>query len=82
MADLIAFPDKGQSPIQALLASEPVMVMVRGAVRLSSRPGLPHGICVEGRGKYFTDVDVRSLHQETVKAVGEDYRLAGKRVEV
>jgi cytosine/adenosine deaminase-related metal-dependent hydrolase len=80
IADLTAFEDRGQTPAEALLQSRPTLVMICGRIRLSVLPRLPYSLCLEGRGKYFLDVDVPALHLETVTAIGEEYRLAGKRV--
>ena len=89
-ADLIAVEDRGQSPAEALASMVPDLVMVGGAIRLVSpglrerasaaAPALRHSIVLEDRGCWFTDVDVPSLHAETVAALGPDYRLAGRRV--
>ncbi len=87
VADLVAVHDRGQAPADALDAMTPDLVMVRGAIRLIT-PGLvdrvedpcPNAVGLEGRGKWFTDIDVPTLHDETVRALGVDYRLAGRRV--
>ncbi len=90
VADLIAVKDYGQSPAEALRSTIPELVMVNGAFRLVSpgvrervtrlAPALLHSISLEGRGRWFTDVDVASLHAQTLRALGPDYKLAGKRV--
>jgi cytosine/adenosine deaminase-related metal-dependent hydrolase len=82
VADLAAFEDRGQTPAEALLESNPTLVMTCGRMRLSVLPLLPYAFCLEGRGKYFIDVDVRTLHEETVNSLGDEYCLAGKRVGV
>jgi cytosine/adenosine deaminase-related metal-dependent hydrolase len=84
VADLIAVEDRGQSPAEALLELQPRLVMIHGRLRLLSKDfnlRTPfHHIHVEGRGSFLADVDVPSLHAETAKVLGSEYRLAGKRV--
>jgi cytosine/adenosine deaminase-related metal-dependent hydrolase len=84
VADLLIVEDQGQSPAEALQRMRPEIVMVRGKVRLVSprfvNTGEWHAINVEGRGNWFTDVNFPSLHEETVRALGPEYRLAGRRV--
>lgn len=90
VADLVVVEDRGQSPAEALQRMQPEMVMVRGKVRLVSPRLLErtsvfdasgwHAVNVEGRGKWFTDVNLPSLHEETVRVLGPEYRLAGRRI--
>ncbi len=90
VADLVIVEDRGQTPAEALQQMRPEMVIVRGNVRLTSArllertPKLDtrdwHAIHVEGRGKWFTNVELPSLHHETVRFLGPEYRLAGRRV--
>jgi cytosine/adenosine deaminase-related metal-dependent hydrolase len=90
VADLIVVEDRGQTPAEAVQQIRPEMVLVRGKVRLVSPrllarasilgSGSWHSLDVEGRGKWFTNVDVPSLHEETVQALGPTYRLAGRRI--
>jgi cytosine/adenosine deaminase-related metal-dependent hydrolase len=84
VADLVIVEDHGQSPAEALLRMRPEMVMVRGKVRLVSPRFVDaddwHAVNVEERGKWFTDVDLPSLHEEAVRALGPEYRLAGRRI--
>ena len=86
VADLVAVPDRGQTPAEALLDVRPSLVMINGRVRLLAAPlpldaaGDLKPIHVEGRGEYHVDVDVPRLHAEAVKALGSDYTLAGRRV--
>jgi len=84
VADLVIVEDHGQSPAEALQRMQPEIVMVRGSVRLVSPRFLNKrewpAINVEGRGIWFTDVDLPSVHEETVRALGPEYRLAGRRV--
>jgi cytosine/adenosine deaminase-related metal-dependent hydrolase len=84
VADLVIVEDQGQSPAEALQGMHPEMVMVRGNFRLVSPRFLDtkkwHAINLEGRGNWFTDVNLPSLHEETGRALGPEYRLAGRRV--
>lgn len=90
VADLVVVEDRGQSPAEASQRMQPEMVMVRGKVRLVSPrllertsavdAGGGHAVSVEGRGKWFTDVNLPSLHEETVRVLGPEYRLAGRRI--
>lgn len=90
VADLIAAPDRGQTPADALAEMTLQLVIVRGKIRLIAPQLLDrmsgvncpplHSIRLEGRGCWFTDVEAPSLHEETKRALGPDYRLAGKRV--
>jgi cytosine/adenosine deaminase-related metal-dependent hydrolase len=89
-ADVVAVMDSGGPPTEALQTLNPALVMVGGSVKLlakhvsvmnrkTSNP-LRHTLAVEGEGNWFVDVDVSALHKETVRALGPEYRLAGKRV--
>ena len=84
VADLVIVEDHGQSPAEALQRMRPEMVIVGGKVRLVSPRFLDtrewHSVNVEGRGNWFTDVNLPCLHEETIRALGPEYRLAGRRV--
>jgi cytosine/adenosine deaminase-related metal-dependent hydrolase len=90
VADLVVVEDRGQTPAEAPQQMRPEMVIVRGKVRAVSarfRERTPtfdtsnwHSINVEGRGKWFTNLELPSLHHETVRVLGPEYRLAGRRV--
>ena len=84
LADLVIVEDHGQSPAEALQQMRPEMVMLRGKVRLVSPrlvdAGDWHAVNVEERGNWFTDVNLPALHEETVRALGPEYRLAGRRI--
>lgn len=84
VADMVAVADRGQTPAEALLELRPRLVMINGRIKLLSdefgaRKHL-HSIHVEGRGKFFVDADVPGLHEIAMKALGPEYRLAGRRV--
>jgi cytosine/adenosine deaminase-related metal-dependent hydrolase len=89
-ADLVVVEDRGQTPADALHELHPEMVIVRGNVRLVS-PRLRdvvkdlgdsrwNPISVEGKGHWFTDVNVPALHEETARVLGTEYLLAGRRI--
>lgn len=88
VADLVAVEDREQTPAAALQGLTPELVMVRGEIRLISArlsdrlqsPPKLHPMALEGRGQWLTDIDVASLHNQTIRALGADFRLAGKRV--
>lgn len=89
-ADLVVVEDRGHTPAEALHQLRPEMVIVHGNVRLVS-PRLRDAVqdsddsrwtflSVEGKGDWYTDVNLPALHQETVRALGTEYRLAGRRI--
>ncbi len=89
VADLIAVPDRGQTPAEALQGLEPHLVMVAGRIRLISEnlahrvPSPPiHPIAVEGRGRYLVDADVPVLYSQASAAIEGPVSLAGKEVYV
>jgi cytosine/adenosine deaminase-related metal-dependent hydrolase len=90
VADLVVVEDRGQSAAEALQRMQPEMVMVRGKVRVVSPRLLDrtstldaedwHPVHVEGRGKWFTNVNLPSLHEHSIRVLGPEYRLAGRRI--
>jgi cytosine/adenosine deaminase-related metal-dependent hydrolase len=85
-ADLIAIPDDGRSPSEALMRTQaPVLVMIAGEIKLvaSELPrrtmGL-HRLNVEGRGDVLVCANVASLRRQAKQALGDEVRLAGRRV--
>jgi cytosine/adenosine deaminase-related metal-dependent hydrolase len=87
IADLVAVEDRGQSPAEALLDLRPALVMIGGRVRLVSeslagRMGLEgwQPLAIEGRGRWLMDGDVPHFAGRVREILGEDFRLAGKRV--
>jgi cytosine/adenosine deaminase-related metal-dependent hydrolase len=84
VADLVIVEDHGRSPAEALQRMRPEIVMVRGEIRLVSPRFVDtkecHVVNLEGRGNWFTDVNLPALHDETIRALGPEYRLAGRRV--
>jgi cytosine/adenosine deaminase-related metal-dependent hydrolase len=84
VADLMAVPDLGQTPAEALAGLPPALVMIHGRIKLLSRRldlGMPlNPISVDGRGDFFVDADIAHLHSQTTNALGANYTLAGRRV--
>lgn len=90
LADLLVVADKRQTPAEALLDLRPEMVILRGRIKLlSSRMAdwlclrkLPNfqAIEVEGRGRYLIACRVAALAARTRKHLGNDFRLAGKKL--
>jgi cytosine/adenosine deaminase-related metal-dependent hydrolase len=90
VADIVAVPDRGERPADALAGMTPEMVMVQGRIRLIApdlfgRLGDWHrsalySVEVEGRSRWLTDLDMPALHEQTAPGLGPHYRLAGKRV--
>ena len=91
-SDMVAVADEGQSPAEAILHLHPEFVMVGGRFKLLSERMASgplracgsgfHPIRVGSRDRCFIDVDVPRLHEEAVRAVGSDLRLAGRSVRV
>ena len=88
--DWIVIRDRGQSPAQALLDLPPELVFCGGQLKLASEawagrlpPEQLRGfqrIEVEGRGRFLIDCDVSALASETRRILGDDFRLACRRV--
>ena len=89
-ADLTVIPDHGQSPADALADMRPQLVFVNGRVKLLSRQiaerlrlrRLPsfEPIKVDGRGEYLISCRMSALAAHARKQLGEEFRLAGKRI--
>jgi cytosine/adenosine deaminase-related metal-dependent hydrolase len=89
VADLIVVQDQGRSPAETLLDLRRVeMVIVGGKLRLVSdrftalAPNSFERLSVADRGKFLVDAPVRAMFQETVARLGEEFRLAGRRVRI
>jgi cytosine/adenosine deaminase-related metal-dependent hydrolase len=84
VADVIAVPDEGQTPAEALIGLRPALVMINGRIKLLSGNldlGIPlNPFSVDGRGDFLIDADVAHLHSQTQNALGSDYTLAGRHV--
>jgi cytosine/adenosine deaminase-related metal-dependent hydrolase len=90
IADLVIVRDCGQQPAKALLGMRPEMVLVGGRIKLISMP-LSHRlpcaftrhlqtIRIENCGQWLIDCDVSALLEAGKRALGDDFRLAGKAV--
>jgi cytosine/adenosine deaminase-related metal-dependent hydrolase len=88
-ADLVAVRDSGGRPCDALARLKPELVMIDGRIRLSTlamreRLGLQklplQPIEVEGRERFLVACDVHSFALAAARVLGEDLRLAGRRV--
>jgi cytosine/adenosine deaminase-related metal-dependent hydrolase len=90
IADLLVVTDDQQTPAESLLNLHPELIIVNGRVKLfSSRIadrlnlwGAPsfQPIEVEDRGRSFIAADVLTLLEVAKRDLGEECRLAGKRV--
>ena len=86
VADVIAVPDEGQTPAEALLGLRPHMVLVDGRVKMLS-PELRGRFDVNLQplwhatyGQRFVDADVEGLLSQTAQALGPDCHVAGRLV--
>jgi len=88
--DWIAVRSAARTPAQALFDGTVALVVVAGRIRLIS-PDLARQLPspvrrnfqvlhVESRPPVLVDADVRSLRRAAAKHLGEDFRLAGKRI--
>jgi hypothetical protein len=88
-ADLVIVRDPGARPADALHALDPELVIVGGRIKLSSPAmagclGLQRlrlqPIHIQGRGIRLIACDAHALARSAAAALGEGFRLAGKRV--
>jgi cytosine/adenosine deaminase-related metal-dependent hydrolase len=81
VADLTIVRDSGATPAETLLGLRRVeMVIVGGKIRLeSNRRG---NLSIHGRGRVSIDTDLRTLYDEAAARLGDDLRLAGRRVRI
>jgi cytosine/adenosine deaminase-related metal-dependent hydrolase len=87
VADLIAVPDRGQSPSEAVLDLKPAAVICGGRVRLVSEPlrqRFPdesrQPIVAGGDEQLWIDADMARLRSRAMLHLGPELRLGGKRV--
>jgi cytosine/adenosine deaminase-related metal-dependent hydrolase len=90
VADLLVLRGRNRTPGESLFCALPELVIVGGNIRLVSEslagriaPHLRHPlqrIQLEGRGAWFTDLDLRSAFAAAAPALRNDIRLAGRRV--
>jgi len=85
-ADLIAIPDDGRPPSEALIRTKgPALVMIAGKVNLIASklaprlPGLAR-LRVEGRGDVLVRANIGRLRRQAEQALGGEIRLAGRQV--
>jgi cytosine/adenosine deaminase-related metal-dependent hydrolase len=92
VADLLAVPDSGESPAEALQEFSPALVILGGRIQLVSKdlamridPRLTshlQRIELEGRGTWLVNVDVSILRALTEAALGTNIQLAGRPVRI
>jgi cytosine/adenosine deaminase-related metal-dependent hydrolase len=92
VADFVAVVDRGQAPAEALMELRPELVVIDGRVQLisaelarritPSRRRPFQSIGIEGRGQWRVAMDIPFMHAAATKALGPDFRLAGKQVTV
>jgi cytosine/adenosine deaminase-related metal-dependent hydrolase len=92
VADLVVVRDEGQTPGKALLGITPELVFLKGRIRListamASRLGDGEWkefqrIEVEGRGCWLIDCDVASVWSAVTAVLGDEARLANRRVRI
>jgi cytosine/adenosine deaminase-related metal-dependent hydrolase len=87
VADVIVVRDDARSPAQTLLDLRRIeMAIVGGRIRLVSdrlsrfAETSFQSITVEGRGRAWIDADIRALYRETVSRLGDNFKLAGRRL--
>ncbi len=81
VADLIAIPDDGRSPAEALMHTEgPALVMIGGVVKLARKAAGLHRLNVKGRGEVLVAANIPRLRADAAQALGADLRLAGRKV--
>jgi cytosine/adenosine deaminase-related metal-dependent hydrolase len=90
IADLLAVPDCGQNPAEALQGFCPALVMLGGRIQLISEdlaaqidPTLTRHlqkIQLEGRGTWLVNVNVAVLRAATETALGPNFELSGRPV--
>lgn len=91
IADLLAVRDHGQTPAEALIGLQPELIFIGGKIHLASSAianRLPlfdtsskyHRIDVEDRGTWLTPFEIPDFIDQAKQSLGEDLRLAGKRV--
>jgi cytosine/adenosine deaminase-related metal-dependent hydrolase len=92
IADLLAVPDSGQSPAEALQDFCPSLVMLGGKLQLVSKNLAPRidpalirnfqNIELEGRGSWLVNANVSHLHAAVEAVLGPRFQLAGRTVRI
>jgi|HubBroStandDraft_1064217.scaffolds.fasta_scaffold12400_4 cytosine/adenosine deaminase-related metal-dependent hydrolase len=90
VADLLAVPDSGKTPAEALQDFCPALVILGGIIQLVSTDLAAridaafvrklHRVELEGRGSWLVSMNVSELRAETETVLGPDVLLAGRRV--
>ncbi len=90
VADFVAVADQGQTPAEALVSFRPELVVLGGRIKLFSPEmacRLPpketsrfNPIELEGRGRWFIDLQPSALAQDVKRELGAAFRLAGRKV--
>jgi cytosine/adenosine deaminase-related metal-dependent hydrolase len=87
VADLIVVRDETRTPAQTLLDLRHIeMAIVGGRIRMVSdrlsryAENSFQSITVEGRGRVWIDADLSGLYRETASQLGNQFKLAGRRV--
>jgi cytosine/adenosine deaminase-related metal-dependent hydrolase len=92
IADLLAVPDSGRNPADALQEFCPALVILGGRIQLVSQTLAARldakltrhlqRIELEGRGAWLVNADVSRLRDATEAVLGRDFQLAGRPVRV
>jgi len=91
VGDFVAVQDRGQTPAEALTDFIPELVVLGGRIQLISKrlldrasssltPGW-HSIRLQGRGEWFTPLNIPSMLQQTRVALGTEIRVAGRSIQ-
>jgi cytosine/adenosine deaminase-related metal-dependent hydrolase len=90
IADLLAVPDSGRNPAEALQEYYPDLVILGGKIQLVSAqlaPRIDARLCrhlqkieLEGKGAWLVNADVSGLRAAAEAALGRDFQLAGRPV--
>jgi cytosine/adenosine deaminase-related metal-dependent hydrolase len=90
IADLLAVPDSGENPAEALHELRPALVILGGRLQLVSAelasridPKLTRRfqrVELEGRGAWLVNMNVSRLRAATETVLGPGFQLAGRRV--
>jgi hypothetical protein len=92
IADLLAVPDSGQNPADALQDFCPALVILGGKIKLVSKHLAPRidqvlirnfqSIELEGRGSWLVNANVSCLHAAVEAVLGPRFQLAGRLVRI
>jgi cytosine/adenosine deaminase-related metal-dependent hydrolase len=90
IADLLAVPDSGGNPAEALREFRPALVILGGQIQLVSTnlasridpmlTGRFQKVELEGRGAWLVKMNVSHLRTATEVVLGPEFQLAGRRV--